>query len=335
MISKSSLSALAIIVFACSAALSAQTVDPPKETVSAATPVNESYAANREDINARYKIGYHDTLDIRIDRHPDLAQRVSVTADGTIALFRLKEPIVAACRTERELADIIATAYKKDYLRNPQVSVVATEQRSQMVSVIGAVEKPGSFFLTRRVRLLELIALAGGPSKEAGSRVLIARSGSTSNCEADNAASDDDDDSQLIDLKVNEILTAKQNIVIQPGDTVFFSEADVVYLYGNVNEQGKVVMKEPITLTQAIASAKGLKPSTKKDRVRILRQKSGSMDREEFVYDLNDIDKQKVQDPFLQPNDIVAVSEDKVKSILNAIKTSVTQGIPSIVARPY
>jgi len=100
-----------------------------------------------------------------------------------------------------------------------------------------------------------------------------------------------------------------------------------------VNKQGQVVIKEPITLTQAIVSSEGLKPATKKDRVRILRQKPGSMEREEFVYDLNAIDKRKIEDPFLQPNDIVAVSEDRTKSILLGIKNSLTQGASSIFYR--
>ena len=120
---------------------------------------------------------------------------------------------------------------------------------------------------------------------------------------------------------------------MQPGDIVSVLDADVVYVYGNVNKQGQVALKEPITLTQAIASSEGLKPSTKRNNVRVLRQKAGSLERDEFVYDLDAIDKRKVQDPYLQPNDIVAVSEDKVKSILNGIKSSLTQGLPSIFYR--
>src|SRR5262249_4222433 len=48
----------------------------------------------------RYRIGYQDTLDIQVFRHPELNKRVSVDAKGTITLFRLDTPIVAVCRTE-------------------------------------------------------------------------------------------------------------------------------------------------------------------------------------------------------------------------------------------
>jgi protein involved in polysaccharide export with SLBB domain len=129
---------------------------------------------------------------------------------------------------------------------------------------------------------------------------------------------------------MSDIIEAKQKLIMQPGDIVSVMDADVVYVYGNVNKQGQVTLKEPITLTQAIASSEGLKPSTRRNNVRILRQKPGSLERDEFVFDLDAIDKRKVRDPYLQPNDIVAVSEDRVKSILNSIKNSLTQGLPSI-----
>ncbi len=121
--------------------------------------------------------------------------------------------------------------------------------------------------------------------------------------------------------------------MLKPGDIVSVAEADVVFVYGNVNKQGQVTMREPLTLTQAIASAEGLKPATKKDDIRILRQKEGSSDREEFVFDLREIDQRKVPDPILMPNDVVAVGEDRTKSILNSIGRSLTNGIPSIFYR--
>lgn len=283
--------------------------------------------------NERYRIGYEDTLAIQIFRHPELTQKVNVNPNGTINLFRIDAPIVAVCKTERELANEIAAAYEKDYLRNPEVQVIAVEQKSHAFAVIGAVEKPGRYYINRRVHLLELLSFAEGQSKEAGSRITVVRTGSFSNCQAPNDATANLDDIALLDFKLREVLEGKANLIMQPGDVVSVMKADVVYVYGNVKKQGSVTFTEPITLMQALASAEGLEPAAKKDKVRIIRQKPNSMEREEFVYNLNDIDKQKVNDPYLQPNDIVAVSEDKAKSIFNAIKNSLTQGIPSLFYR--
>lgn len=281
----------------------------------------------------RYRIGFEDRLDIQVFRHPELSGRVAVNPNGTINLFRLNEPIVAVCKTERELATDIEAAYKKDYLKDPQVNVIAAEQRSRAFNVIGAVEKPGKYMIGRRVRLLELLSEAGGPSKEAGTRVLVARMGSTSNCKLNDPATAANDDIELLDFKLKDVLEAKQDLVMRPGDVVSVMDADVVYVYGNVNKQGQIEIKEPLTLTQALASAEGIKSASDKGKIRVLRQKPGSLERDEFVYDLDAINKRKVPDPFLEPNDVVAVNADKTKEIINSIGKALTQGVGGLFYR--
>lgn len=281
----------------------------------------------------KYRIGFRDKLAVQVFRHADLNQTVTVNTNGTINLFRIPEPVVAVCKTERELADDIAAAYRKDYLKNPEVNVVAVEQMSHAVFVIGAVEKPGPQYLSRKVHLLELLALAGGPSKEAGSRLYVSRTGSRSDCAPPGTA--EPEDANLHTFAIRDLQEGKETFFIQPGDIISVLEADIVFVYGNVVEQGQVTMKQPLTLTQAIASAKGLRPATKKDKVRIIRQKPGSLEREELIFDLNAINKQKADDPYLMPNDIIALSEDKTKSILNNVTKSFTQGIPGLLYRPY
>lgn len=321
---------LVVLAAACPAFAQTSSESKPVETaqVLQAQPVVLPVAASGDE---RYRIGYQDTLEIQIFRHPELSQRIGVNSNGTINLFRISDPIVAVCKTERELASDVADAYRKDYLRNPEVNVVAVEQRSQAFAVIGAVEKPGTYLINRKVRLLELLAQAGGPSKEAGSRLTVTRTGSTSNCKI-NDVIPETEDMPLMGFTVKDVLDGKKNLVMRPGDIVSVLKSDVIYVYGNVNKQGQIEIKEPITLTQAIASSEGLKPSSKKN-IRILRQKPDSLEREELIFDFDAIDKQKIQDPYLQPNDVVAVSEDGIKSILRSIGRSLTTGLPSILYR--
>lgn len=327
------LSGFCLLSIVCAGAAVAQSTDPGSANTdrsAAQSTVSSPQSLTRAD--DMYRIGYRDKLSVQVFKHPELSQTVAVNPDGTIHLFRLAEPIMAVCKTQRELATIIADAYRKDYLKNPEVNVVAVEQMSQMLSVMGAVEKPNNFFVNRRMHLLELLAMAGGPSKDAGSRVLVARTGSTSMCDPDPQT---DDKVGVFNFMIRDLQEGKQTFVMQPGDIVSVLKADLIFVYGNVNEQGQIVMEQPMTLTQAIASAKGIKPATKKDKVRIIRQKPGSMEREEIVVDLVAIDRQKAPDPFLQANDIVALSEDRTKSILNSVARSFTQGIPGLLYRPY
>lgn len=319
--------AISVFVVAGTNGLLGQT----SETKVTQSPSDALIAANSAK-NDRYRIGFQDILDIQVFRHSDLNQRAPVSPNGTIELFRLDKPIVAICKTEGELAAEIAAAYKEKFIRDPQVKVIVAEQRSQSVAVIGAVEKPGNFFVNRRVHLLEMLANAGGPNKEAGTRLIVARTGSSSNCQIADDVSDDDSIA-VVDLKIRDIQEGKQTFWLLPGDVVSVLDSDIIYVYGNVNRQGSYKVREPITLTQAIVSAEGLKGAAKKDKVRILRQKPGSADREELVFDLNQIDKGNVKDPYLEPNDIVAVSEDKAKSILLGLANSIKGSVPNVIYR--
>lgn len=278
----------------------------------------------------RYRIGFQDVLDIQVYRHPDLNKRVPVDPSGTIDLFRLEgKAITAVCKTERELAKDIEAAYRVSYLKDPQVSVTVVEQRSQPLSVIGAIEKPGTYSVGRQLNLLQLLALAGGPNKEAGTRLYVVRGGNVSTCREGGAPVGPE--AGLIAFKIKDVYEGKSTLQMVPGDVVTVLKADIIYVYGNVTEPGPVEVREPITLTQAVASAKGLKASTAKGSVRILRQRPDSLEREEIIINLSDVEKQKVKDPYLEPNDIVAISQDATKAILSSVVRAITGGLPTIV----
>jgi polysaccharide biosynthesis/export protein len=315
------------VFFAAFGAVSAQTVGTPVAVTT--PPLAQAQVATSDE---RYRIGLQDVLNVEVFNQPKLTGRAQIRPDGTILLYRLEKPIVAVCKTEAELENDIQSAYNKSYLRDARVKVTVVEQKSQSISVIGAVERPGTYYVTRRVHLLEILAQAGGPNKEAGTRMLVARAGSRESCKAD-GAEPTYDQIAVVDFKIRDVQEGKQTFWMQPGDVVSILDADVVYVYGDVNKQGAYRVREPITLTQAIVSAEGLKPAAEKDSVRILRQKPGTAEREEFVFDLNQIDKGKIKDPFLEPNDIVAVSRDKTKAIFAGLINTIKGSIPGAVYR--
>ncbi len=284
--------------------------------------------ASRSD--ERYRIGFEDVLAINIYRHPELSQTVSVGSDGTIMMPRIDVPIVAVCKTERELASLITALYKS-YLRSPFVSVRAVEQRSQPFAVIGAVTKPGSYYLNRRVRLLELIAIAGGPDYErSGSRVQVARVGNVSACKAD---TENSSDVEFFAYSINDVMKGIENPLMEPGDIVSLLEAEEAYVVGDVEEPTVIQLKEPITLTQAIAKAGGLGNVAKTNKVVIQRREANSRSKTVLVFDLRDIRSQTVPDPFLQANDIVEVPTDNKKVLRNGILKALTGGIGNIFYR--
>ena len=275
-------------------------------------------SVNRQS-NERYRIGFQDTLHIQVFRHPELSQVVDVSSDGTILMPRIEKPIVAVCKTEGELKTIVETLLKS-YLKNPFVNVKVVTQLSQPFAVIGAVEKPGNFYLNRRIRLLELLAFAGGPKVDkAGAKIQVARIGNVAGCTEDVLGKESEKEVIFLGFKTNDVMSGKENPWMQPGDIVSVLEAEEAYIVGSVNKPTKFSLKEPVTLTQAIAIAEGLNNTAKTDRVIIQRQQSGSQVKTELVYNLKDIRDKKISDPQLQANDIVEVSNDKNKSLRKGI----------------
>lgn len=146
-----------------------------KQIAPAATPETQSVekqptailaAKMMQDNTRRYRIGVNDELDIQVFRHPEYSQTVRVNEYGLVMLPRIDEPIEAICLTENELAAQIVKLYS-NYLRQPYVRVYVKEFKSQPVAVIGAVDKPGQFNLNRKMRLIEAVAVAGGPTDKA------------------------------------------------------------------------------------------------------------------------------------------------------------------------
>lgn len=291
---------------------------------------SETLAKNQN--NERYRIGYQDTLEIQVFKHPELSQIVAVNPDGTIFLPRIDQPIAAVCKTEGELKDNITALYKT-YLRAPFVNVRSVDQKSQVFAVMGAVKKPGSFSLSRKIRLLELISLAGGYDVEfAGAKIQVAKVGSFSGCQ-ENAARNEKDDVIFLSFNLKDVIEGKQNPWMEPGDIVTVLEAAEAYVVGNVIKPVRIPLKEAISLTQAIAFAGGLQTTAKTSKILIQRQEPNSPVKTELVFDLKDIRDKKIQDPLLQANDIVEVGTDTSKSLKKGMLKILTNGLPSVFLR--
>jgi polysaccharide export outer membrane protein len=107
-----------------------------------------------------YIIGAEDTLSINVWKEPEMSRTVPVRPDGMISLPLLGD-IKALGYTPLQLQDQI-TAQLKKLISDPQVTVIVTEVHSLTFNVVGEVQKPGYYPLTRRMTVLDAIALSGG-----------------------------------------------------------------------------------------------------------------------------------------------------------------------------
>ncbi|HEX5604087.1 MAG TPA: polysaccharide biosynthesis/export family protein [Pyrinomonadaceae bacterium] len=278
----------------------------------------------------RYRIGPGDVLDIRVYNRPQLSREaVRVEGNGMIRMPLVENEIQAACLTEGELAKEISTRYAR-YYKNLQVDVFIKEYHSKQVAIIGAVNEQSRFELQRRVRLLELLTYAKGPSTKAGQTINIVHSSAVSPCKQQT-----DDATAFSSYKLSDVLQGdpKSNPYLEAGDIVTLPEADQVYVVGNVFMPLTIALKEPITLTRAIAMAGGLRQDTKKDKIRILRQEPGTTIRKEITVDLSAIEKKSSEDLALAPNDIIDVPTSAGKSFLRSLVQGVVPSVSQLPVR--
>lgn len=325
------LSLLLVVQFATASAQQVTSENPPP---AAATLTTTATSATSGIIpiaqgDERYRIGPGDVLDIRVFNRPQLSREARVDSNGMIQMPLIEKDIRAACLSENELAAEIATLYKK-YQRNPYVNVFIKEYSSTPVAVMGAVEKPGRFQLTRRVRLLELLAFAGGPSEKAGGKIQIAHTGSLSLCEAPDTIS-----KNIFDFySLRDAMQGGRdaNPFIHAGDIISIPEADQAYVVGNVNKPTVVLLKDPVTVSQAVAKAGGALRASKLNAVSIVRTAPNNGVKSVIAVDLAAISKLRAPDILLQPDDIVAVPTDEGKIFLDKVFAALTSSLSSV---PY
>jgi len=109
-----------------------------------------------------YHIGVEDELGISVWHEPDLSSNVVVRPDGMITLPLLNDLKVTGMTT-RELQDML-TDKLKEFLKEPQVTVIVRQIRSRKIYLLGEVIRPGTYQLNTSKTVLQLIAEAGGPA---------------------------------------------------------------------------------------------------------------------------------------------------------------------------
>lgn len=111
-------------------------------------------------------VGPGDLLQISVFGLPELDRKVRVDDRGNLT-YPLAGSLEVLGRTSSEIESQIAERLAGRYVRDPQVTVLVTENLSQRVVVGGAVRMPGLYPVTGDATLSQAIALANGVSEVA------------------------------------------------------------------------------------------------------------------------------------------------------------------------
>jgi polysaccharide biosynthesis/export protein len=169
---------IVVLVGLCSMAAWAQDSAPAPDTSSAATQDSSTPATPNEAKatplppsntpagrvpairNENYIVGVGDVLEVNVWKEGELSKTVPVRPDGMITLPLVGE-IKAVGLTPNQLQDQVTTALQK-VVSEPQVTVMVVSVNSMSFNIMGQVNKPGYYPLTRPITILDAIALSGG-----------------------------------------------------------------------------------------------------------------------------------------------------------------------------
>ena len=110
--------------------------------------------------DSSFIIGNDDELSINVWKEPELTRSIPVRSDGKVSLPLVGE-LQAAGRTPLELEQEISNRLK-DYITQPEVTVIVQQINSEKFNILGQINKPGSYPLSAATTVLDAIANAGG-----------------------------------------------------------------------------------------------------------------------------------------------------------------------------
>lgn len=146
---------------------------PAHDRYGAAAPYAAKGTEAAYEFKTGYRVGAGDKLTIRVAGETDLTADYVVDASGQISMPYVQALPVAGMTTT-QIEKLVTQRLRAGYLRDPQVSVQATDLRP--FYILGEVTSSGSFAYQPGITVQNAVAIAGGYSARADQgEVLITR----------------------------------------------------------------------------------------------------------------------------------------------------------------
>ena len=166
-------------------------------------------------VDENYILKPSDVIQVSVFLEPDLEKSVRIEADGTVTLPLIKKVKVAEL-TVSYAQELNTQLYNRDYLVDPQISVLVVSFSPKLVRILGSVNRPGVVEMPpdREMTLTEAIANANGISRLGNPKSITIK------------RVDDSGKTQQFEVNFNRILmNAKaKDMILKEGDTIWVPE---------------------------------------------------------------------------------------------------------------
>ena len=201
-----------------------------------------------QQVGGEYRLGAGDVVRITVYNNPDLTTEAQVTQQGRIT-FPLIGEVQIGNMEKGQAEQIIARRLSEGgFVIKPQVNVLVLGFKSQQISVLGQVNRPGKYPIEQASTLADLIAIAGGISQTGGDMITHISKGA-------------DGKIGKRDIDIHQALSngsMDNNFSVSNGDIIFVPRAPMFYIYGEVQRPGAFRLEKDMTVMQAISVGGGL-----------------------------------------------------------------------------
>lgn len=166
-------------------------------------------------VDENYILKPSDVIQISVYLEPDLEKSVRIEADGTVSLPLIKKVKISDL-TVSEAQELITQLYNRDFLVDPQISVLVVSFSPKLVRVLGSVNRPGVIEMPpdRPMTLTEAIANANGVNRLGNPKSITIKRVSESG------------ETQQFEVNFNRILmnADAKDMILEEGDTIWVPE---------------------------------------------------------------------------------------------------------------
>ena len=142
-----------------------------------------------------YVIGSGDLISVQVFDVPEISRELRVSQTGTIGIplipVRLHISGLTEMQAERKIQEVLEA---NGLVSHPEVTVTVKEKKSRPITIVGAVPHPMVYQADRQVRLIDVLAAAGGINPDAGDHVIITRPERDNSSDSSQTAESNTDD---------------------------------------------------------------------------------------------------------------------------------------------
>lgn len=166
-------------------------------------------------VGENYILKPSDVISVEVYQEQDLDKSVRIEGDGSVALALIGKVKVAGM-TVAEAQSLITDLYNRDYLVDPQVSVLVVQFSPKVVHILGSVNSPGVIEIPpdRDLTLTEAIAGVRGVSRLGNPKSITIK------------RVDENGRARQMEVNFNRIVQDPnaKDVILQEGDTIWVPE---------------------------------------------------------------------------------------------------------------